>query len=140
MSEEGHSFITGTIDTSGYSHTSKYLQETASEAVRSNEKQFACRVCIFVTDNAANMAKMRKQLADETESDTVAHYMNLLAKDVEVSGVKEHVVQIIKFFRSGHLPAAWYWAAGGKMSCLWMLAGTHLRTVWGHTWTSGPSS
>ena len=90
-SEKGLSFITGTIDTSGYSHTSEYSQEIASEAVRSTEEQFACRVGSFVTDNAANMLKMRKNLADDSESDMVsygcsAHYMNLLAKDVEVSG------------------------------------------------------
>ena len=45
----------------------------------------------------------------------LTHYMNLLAKDVEVSGVKEHVVQIIKFFRNGHLPAAWYRAVWKKL-------------------------
>ena len=122
-SEKGQSFITGTMDSSGYSHTSKYLQEIASEAVRFTEEQFACRIGSFVTDNAANMLKMRKNLADDSESDMVsygcsAHYMNLLAKDVEVSGVKEHVVHIIKFFRNGHLPAAWYQAADGKMLVL----------------------
>ena len=47
-----------------------------------------------------------------------AHYMNLLEKDVEVSVVKEHVANIMKFFRNGHLPAAWYRATGGKMLVL----------------------
>ena len=36
-------------------------------------------------------------------------FKNLLAKDVELSGVKEHTVQIVKYFRNHHLPAA-----GGK--------------------------
>ena len=44
--------------------------------------------------------------------------LELVAKDVKVSGVKEHVVQVIKFFRNGHLPVAWYWAAGGKILVL----------------------
>ena len=64
-SEKGQSFIMSTIDTSGYSHTSEYLQEVASEAVCSTEEQFACRVGSFVMDNAANMLKMRKNLADD---------------------------------------------------------------------------
>ena len=65
--------------------------------------------------------KIRHNLADDSESDNVsycscgcsAHYLNFQAKDVAVSGVKEHIVQVIKFFRNGHMPAAWYRAAGG---------------------------
>ena len=45
--------------------------------------------------------------------------LELVAKDVKVSGVKKHIVQVIKFFRNGHLPAAWYRAAGGKMDVRW---------------------
>lgn len=63
--------------------------------------------------------KMRRQLAEDSDADIIsygcsAHYLNLLAKDVEISGVKEHIVQIVKYFRNHHLPAAWYKAAGGK--------------------------
>ena len=76
-----------------------------------------------MTDNVANMLKMRNNLADDSESDIVsygcsAHYLNLLAKDVEMSGVKERIVHVTKFFRNGHLPAACYRAAGGKMLVL----------------------
>ena len=121
--DTGQSFVTGTVDTSGHSHTSEYLQDVASKAVRETEEQFVCKVGRFVIDNAANMLKMRNNLADDSESDIVsygcsAHYLKLLAKDVEVYGVKEHIVQVIKFFRNGHLPAAWYRAAGGKMLVL----------------------
>ena len=123
ISETGQSFMTGTVDTSGYSHTSEYLQDVASKAVRTTKEQFACKVGGFVTDNAANMLKMRNNLADDSESNIVsygcsAHYLNLLVKDVKVSEVKEHIVQIIKFFRNCHLPAAWYRVAGGKMLVL----------------------
>ena len=41
-------------DTSDYSHISKYLQEVASETVHSTEKQFACKIDSFVTDNTVN--------------------------------------------------------------------------------------
>ena len=43
-----------------------------------------------------------------------AHLSNLLAQDVQIPGVKEQVVQIVKYFRNTHLPAARYKAAGGK--------------------------
>ena len=74
----------------------------------------------FVTDNAANMAKMRNMLGYDDELSSVvtygcgAHQMNLLSKDIEISGVKEHVVKIVKYFRNTHLPAAWHKAAGGR--------------------------
>ena len=66
---------------------------------------------------------MRNKLADDYESENVsygcsAHYLNLLAKDVEVSGVKTHIVEVIKFFRNDYLPAAWCRAAGEKMLVL----------------------
>ena len=62
---------------------------------------------------------MRRNLEDNCEHEVIsygcsAHYLNLLAKDIQISGVKEHVVQVNKYFRNGHLPAAWYKAASGK--------------------------
>ena len=89
-------------------------------AVTSTEQRFGCKET-FVTDNASNMVKMRRQLeADSITPDSniisygcSAHYFNLLAKD-EIPGVKEHIIQIVKYFRSTHLPAAWYKVAGGK--------------------------
>lgn len=119
---DGDSFLTETVDTSGHPHTAEYMQEIATTAIKSVEQQFCCSVTSFVTDNAANMKKMRKQL--EADSDCVvsygcsAHYMNLLAKDVEIKGVKEHVVHVMKYFRNCHLPGAWYKAAGGKKLAL----------------------
>ena len=74
-----------------------------------------------MSDNAAHMLKTRNNLADDSESDIVsygcsAHYLNLWQK-MSVSGVKENTVQVIKFFRNGHLPAAWYRAAGAAPRC-----------------------
>ncbi len=103
---------------SGHSHKAEYLQDLAQKAVTRCQEQFGCTVGSFVTDNAANMSKMRRELA-KSDLDIVtygcsAHLLNLLAHDVEVKGVKEHVVQIFNYFRNVHLPAAWYRAAGGK--------------------------
>ena len=119
---EGESYLTETVDTSGHAHTAEYLEEVAMSAVTSTEQRFGCKVGTFVTDNASNMVKMRRQLeADSITPDgniisygCSAHYFNLLAKDVEIPGVTEHIIQIVKYFRNTHLPAAWYKVAGGK--------------------------
>ena len=117
---EGEVYITDTIDTSGNSHTAEYLAGITKTAIQSTYPKYGCKVGSFVTDNAANMAKMRNMLGYNDELSSVvtygcgAHQMNLLSKDIEISGVKEHVVKIVKYFRNTHLPAAWYKAAGGR--------------------------
>ena len=40
--------------------------------------------------------------------------LNLLVQYVHIAGVKEQVVQIVKYFRNTHLPTARYKEAGGK--------------------------
>ena len=49
-----------------------------------------------VTDNAANIAKMRRQLEKNISSDLLtygcsAHLLNLLTQDVQIPEVKEQV-------------------------------------------------
>ena len=114
-------YLTETVDTSGHSHTAEYLTQVARDSINRCEETFQCKVGSVVTDNAANMAKMRSELEKDSGKDSViithgcsAHLMNLLAHDVEIKGVKEHVVHVAKYFRNVHLPAAWYKAAGGK--------------------------
>jgi len=59
-----------------------------------------------VTDNAANMHKMREQLARSDElgmPDIItygcsAHILNLLAHDIEIPGIKSNIKKIIKYF------------------------------------------
>ena len=119
---DGKNYLTETVDTSGEKHTAQYLQELAFSAVRSAENRYGIHVASFVTDNASNMVKMRRELAAES-GDIIAygcsaHYLNLLTKDVEIGGVKENIVQIMKYFRNVHLPSSWYRNAGGTMLAL----------------------
>ena len=113
------SFLIDTIDTSGCAHTSDYLTQLAENSIKSSQERFKCRVGSVVTDNAANMAKMRRQLEENISGNLLtygcsAHLLNLLAQDVQIPDVKEQVLQIIKYFRNTHLPAAKYRAYGGK--------------------------
>jgi len=110
-----------TIDTEGNSHTAEYLLNLAITSIKSCQ-QHGCRVKSFVTDNAANMHKMRDQLAKSDElgmPDIItygcsAHILNLLAHDIEIPGIKSNIKKIIKYFRNTHFAAAKYKQAGGK--------------------------
>lgn len=115
--EQSEVILFDSIDTTGKPHTGEYLAELAEDLIERLKSQYNCNVASFVTDNAANMAKMRKELKN---SDTIitygcsAHLLNLLSKDLEISSIKEHVVQIIKYFRNNHAANSLYKAEGGK--------------------------
>ena len=67
----------------GHVHTAEYLLEVATSAVISTEQRYGCKVGTFVTDNASNMVKMRREVAsDRHTTDTSiisygcsAHYL-----------------------------------------------------------------
>lgn len=116
--EEKVCHLIDTVDTEGNSHTSEYLLQLA---IKSIEKcnTFGCKVRSFVTDNAANMGKMRRELSKKIEADIItygcsAHLLNLFAHDIEETEVKDKVKRVIKYFRNSHYPAAKYKEAGGK--------------------------
>lgn len=110
-----------TIDTKDNSHTAEYLLHLAVTSIKSCQK-YGCKVKSFVTDNAANMHKMREQLArceelgmpDIITYGCSAHILNLLAHDIEIPGIKEQVKKSMKYFRNTHFAAAKYKQAGGK--------------------------
>lgn len=119
-------FLVETIDTQDNSHNSEYLLNLAVEAINNCQK-YNCIVRSFVTDNAANMAKMREELAQIDEIGAVnnnvrdiitygcsAHILNLLAHDLEVNSIKSNIKQVIKYFRNSHKIGAKYKQAGGK--------------------------
>lgn len=115
---DGNSYLTDTIDTAGHAHNSQYLKDVTETAIAKIEERYECTVGSLVTDNAANMVKMREELGelrpDVVKIGCTAHQLNLLAKDMEITTVQQHVIQVVKYFRNCHLPNAWYKAAGGK--------------------------
>lgn len=110
-----------TLDTSGMSHSSENLLDSIRNTIEVAESKYKCKIKTFVTDSAANMRRMREDLANT--SDVIcygcsAHSLNLLAQDFgklnNNAVVREHVIQVLKYFKSHHLPKAWYEEAGGK--------------------------
>lgn len=73
----------------------------------------------FVTDNAGNVLKMRKNLQNNQTLNILqcgcnTHILNLLPTDVLLPQIEGHVIKIIKFYRNTNFSAAWYKQAGGK--------------------------
>ena len=116
---EGDTFLTSTIYTEDQRHTADNLEEIAEEAIKGAEESLGCKVTSVVTDNAANMKKMRSQLGVHRPVITypcAAHVADRLAKDVDTCAVKSDIVMIAKYFRNHHLPSAWYQKEGDKTS------------------------
>ncbi|XP_073405851.1 uncharacterized protein [Dendrobates tinctorius] len=118
--EEGKVFLAQTTDTSGNAHTAEYLQEVAVKAITTCEQKFKCLVCSLVTDNAANVSKMRRDLEEQGGNTKLlitygcsAHLLHLLAKDLSVPEIKANVVEIAKYFRNNHFAAAALKRMGG---------------------------
>ncbi|CAH2090930.1 unnamed protein product [Euphydryas editha] len=116
---EGDSVLVHTVDTSGNSHSAEYLTTVAKQSIKKTEEYFRVKVRSFVTDNTGNVTKMRRELEMQEDIDIIqygcsAHFLNLLAEDVEVKEVTKHVINVVKYFRNKHLPAAWYKGAKGK--------------------------
>ena len=109
-----------TKDTSGNQHKAEYLQELVEDCLESTSATFNVSVSGFVTDNAANVAKLRRQIEDGTSDDDVmlygcgAHALNLLGKNLENKAVTDKAIQVIKYFRNTHLPGAWLRASGNN--------------------------
>ena len=118
VTNSGDVNLVDTIDTSGSSHTAEYLCETATHAINKIEKEYKCTVGSLVTDNAANVAKMRNELS-KIDNRLItygcsSHILNLLAHDLEIKNVKAQVVAIVKYFRNNHFAHSTYKSMGGN--------------------------
>ncbi len=63
----GYMYLVDTIDTSCQPHTAEYLEELSKSAIQKYKEELHCNVGSVVTDNAANVNKMRKLLEQENE-------------------------------------------------------------------------
>lgn len=118
---DGKTILVDTIDTTDNHHTADYLETVANSSIQKAEELFNCKVRSVVSDNAANMAKMRRQLQTSTSDDgdaktnvpiltygCSAHNLNLLAKDLEIPNATGNVLKVIKYFRNNHFAHAKY--------------------------------
>lgn len=118
--ENGKSVLVDTVDTSGNQHDSTYLKQITEKVILNTEDRYKCKVGSVVTDNPANMKKMRDEIGLDNDNlityGCSAHILNLLAKDFSSNwdNIIQHVLQIVKYFRNHHRPKSWYINAGGS--------------------------
>ena len=125
---EGNIHSIDTIDTGENRHTADYLLNLAVASIKNCQK-FGCSIKSFVTDNASNMTKMRKQLSECEDlgmPDIITYGCSERSYTIfiiDVPGLKDEVKKIIKYFKCTHFPAAKYKQAL-LLIYLWMSVGT----------------
>lgn len=125
--DDGNVILVETINTEGEPHTSDNLLKIANMSKNNAEKKYSCFVKSFVSDDAANMKRKRKDLENDNDGDSFgiisygcsAHGLNLLAhdfinSDTNKSKVIGEITLVLKYFRNHKLPSSWYKSAGGK--------------------------
>lgn len=111
---DGEVYLVDTVDSSGHSHTGEYLCDFAYESIQKCEKEYNCKVGSVVTDNAANVSRMRTLLQEREGTTGIitfgcsAHILNLLAGDLNFSSTKEQVIKVVKYFRNNHIANSAY--------------------------------
>ena len=108
---DGKGYFVDTKDT-GTSHNTAEACKAMFEGSKSHaESMYGCKVWLFVTDNAKNMDKMRRELEKEDANlipyGCLYHVLNLLGQDLTPAPIMKHIVEVNKFFRNHHVPSAW---------------------------------
>ena len=108
----GNTYLFDTLDTSGQPHTTEYLVDVFKSQVEKVEEDWSVSVCFVVTDNASNMAGMRRLVKDPSallhSYGCQAHHVNLLAKAIKdkLKNPLEKIVQVLKHLRNHHSESA----------------------------------
>lgn len=103
VTQSEQSVLVKTVDTSGNLHTVVYLKEIGVKSIKNVERSFGVHVRNFVTDNASNVSKMRKELENTDDVNIIqygcsARLLNLLAKNIKIPGVKDKLLKVSNTF------------------------------------------
>ena len=113
--KSGVCYLVNTINTSGEPHTSDYLVQVVKDQIAYVEDEFGVKVTSFVTDNAANMNFMRREIRQDLDGvfhtyGCHAHIANLLSKDIlnqrDIKPLLSKVMAVLKFLRNSHACSA----------------------------------
>lgn len=108
---EGNEYYLDSHDTGTMTKSADNCKNLVLESKALAKNMYNCNVSKLVTDNAKNMEKMREDLKEQ-DPDLIAygcgsHVANLLGQDITPPNIMKHVVEVQKYFRNHHLPAAW---------------------------------
>ena len=107
----GKSYFLNAEECGGNKKTAEYCKDVTERSIKIAEEKYKAKVISVVTDNENKMDKLRQMLVED-RSDLIvygcsAHWMNLLAQDICPTTIIKHVIDIQKYFRNHHQPAAW---------------------------------
>ena len=92
---EGNTFFLDSVDTGSMTKSAENCKKLCQDSIKMAKDQYNCTITAVVTDNAANMNKMRQGLKEDDPNLTVygcsAHLLNLLGSDVTPKDVMQHV-------------------------------------------------
>ena len=108
---EGKTFFLNSVDTGAMPKSAENCKTLCEDSIKIAKEEYGCTIKSIVTDNAANMSKMRQSLKENDPSLAVygcsAPLLNLLGDDVTPQQVMKHVKDINKHFRNHHKPSVW---------------------------------
>lgn len=93
------------------------MQQVVDDAVAFGKERYNAAIYAVVTDNAANMLKMGRQV-EIWNTNCGSHTGNLLAKDLVDEGLKKKVVTIIHEFKSVDLEKHLIERGGTRLSLI----------------------
>ena len=106
----GKCYLVNTMSTIGESHTTEYLVQVTREQMEHVRKEFEVNVTSVVTDNAANMNAMRRELALVHTYGCHSHIANLLSKDIlcqkDIKPIMTKIITVLKWVRNTHACSA----------------------------------
>ena len=120
----GDAYLIDSVTTGSESHTAENLKFVAEQALNKGINEYEFQVVGFVTDNTGNVSKLRRTLASGESLEDVqmlgcgAHVLNLLEKDFKSKDISNKILQVCKFFRNHHQPAAWLKEKSSKVLVL----------------------
>ena len=107
----GKSFFVKATDNGSAKKTAQYCKDQCEATIQEVEQKYGCKVCSIVTDNEKKMERMKKKLQQDDDQLIVygcsSHWLNLLGQQLTPSLIMKHVVEVNKYFRNHHQPAAW---------------------------------
>ena len=105
------SYFVGAVDTGTNKKTAQCIAQLADEEIKRCEKEYGCTVVGYISDNEAKMVAVRKILEELRPGfitlGCAAHYVNLALQEISPKPLIGQIVEVQKYFRNHHLPAAW---------------------------------
>ncbi|QQP32422.1 Uncharacterized protein FKW44_024730, partial [Caligus rogercresseyi] len=116
----GHTFLLDAVDVGDVRKDASYCADLAKSSILNAEEKYGCQIVGFVSDNEPKMVLIRSLLEEWRGKSFIAygcsaHYLNLIQIDATPSVIKNHLIEVQKYFRNHQPVAARLKQMGGKI-------------------------